>query len=90
MSRLSPQYGLKTCALLKHSRGMAVARRYVGEFWRGRDKVLTLSILIVRPTLDEVEEVANKKLVGADKITSTELSQAEVSKLQIGKGEVWL
>ena len=69
---------------------MAVARRYDGEFWRGRDKVLTLSILIVRPTPEEVEEVAKKKLVGADKITSTELSQSEVSKLQMGKGEVWL
>ena len=59
-------------------------------FERGRKEVLTLSILIVRPTFEAAEEVAKKKLVGADKITSVPVPGAEVSELHIRNGEVWL
>ena len=61
---------LKACISLKHNRDMRNAWRFDGEFKRGRNEVLTLSILIVRPTFEAAEEVAKKKLAGADKITS--------------------
>jgi hypothetical protein len=69
---------------------MAIAWRFDGEFRRGRKEVLTLSILVVGSTFEAAEEIARKKLVGADKISSAQLPRDEVSRLQIRNGEVWL
>jgi hypothetical protein len=69
---------------------MTAAWRFVGEFWRGRDKVLTLTIMVVRPNFEEAEVVAKMKLVGADKITAVAVPPAEVSERHIRDGEVWL
>ena len=66
---------------------MRNAWRFDGEFRRGRADVLTLSILIVRATFDKAEEIAKKKLIGADKITSVAVPRAEVSEY-IRNGEV--
>ena len=42
----------------------------------------------VRPDRELAEKIAREKLVGADEITMTELSQAEIEALKLKDGDV--
>ena len=65
--------------------------KFRGEFTRGRQASLTLECIVALPDREHAEEIARKKLVGADTITVVqELSTAELAILNISEGEVRL
>lgn len=61
----------------------------MGEFRRGRKARLSLECIVALRDQKEAEEIARKKLIGADTITATELSRAELMALKIGDGDVF-
>ena len=62
----------------------------MGEFKRGRKASLSLQCIVALSDRRAAERIARKKLVGADKITATELSPAELKALNIMEGGVRL
>ena len=60
----------------------------LGEFKRGRKESLSLEFIVALGDWNEAEEIARKKLVGADKITAVELTRAELTALNINEGDV--
>jgi hypothetical protein len=44
---------------------------------------VSLECIVVRPNRELAEKIAREKLVGADEITMTELSQAEIEVLKL-------
>ncbi len=73
-------------ACWRHGRGLEI----LGEFKRGRRESLSLECIVALRDRNEVEEIARKKLVGADKITAVELSRAQLTALNIIQGDVRL
>jgi hypothetical protein len=64
--------------------------KFVGEFKRKRTASLTLECIVAVPNRKEAEEIAIKRLIGADTITATELSRADLRALDINEGDVRL
>jgi hypothetical protein len=62
----------------------------MGEFKRGRKASLSLECIVACRDRKEAEEIARKKLVGADTIIVVELSRAELIGLNLNEGEVRL
>ena len=69
---------------------MGAGWKFLGEFKRARRKSLSLECIVALSDRNEAERLARKKLVGADKITAVELSQAELRALNINEGDVRL
>jgi hypothetical protein len=67
---------------------MGAGWKFVGEFKRGRKASLSLECIVALSDRRAAEGIASKKLVGADTITATELSQAELNTLNIMEGDV--
>jgi hypothetical protein len=72
------------------SKDMAAGWKFTGKFRRGRKAPLELECIVARSSRLEAEQIALKKLIGADVITATELSRAELTALKIEDGEVHL
>ena len=64
--------------------------KFVGEFKRGRKESVELECIVAIPNRMEAEEIALKRLVGADEITAIELSRAELAALNLKEGDVRL
>ena len=64
--------------------------KFVGEFKRGRKECLAIECVVAVPDLKEAKAIASKKLVGADEITATELSRAQIKALDLKEGDVRL
>jgi hypothetical protein len=64
--------------------------KFVGEFKRGRKACFAIECIVMLPDLEEAKAIASKKLVGADEITATELSRAEIRALNLKEGDVRL
>jgi hypothetical protein len=65
---------------------VSVGRRYRIVVWlHGR-----CSCLAKVPDLEEAKAIASKKLIGADEITATELSSAQIKALNLKEGDVIL
>ena len=62
--------------------------KFVGEFMQGRKACLAIECIVALPDLEEAEAIASKKLVGADRITATELSQTQIKALKLKEGDV--
>jgi hypothetical protein len=62
--------------------------KFLGEFKRGRRKSLSLECIVALRDRRKAEEIARKKLVGADKITAVELSRAQLAALNIKQGDI--
>ena len=73
-----------------HICSMGAGWKFVGEFKRGRKASLSLECIVALSDRRAAEGIASKKLVGADTITATELSQAELNTLNIMEGDVRL
>jgi hypothetical protein len=73
-----------------HICDMGAGWKFVGEFKRGRKASLSLECIVALSDRRAAEGIASKKLVGADTITATELSQAELNTLNIMEGDVRL
>jgi hypothetical protein len=71
-------------------RAMVAGWKFVGEFKRGRKANLSLQCIVALRDRWAAERIARKKLVGADTITATELSRAELKALNIMEGDVRL
>jgi hypothetical protein len=69
---------------------MVAGWKFLGEFKRGRRESLSLECIVALRDRNEAEEIARKKLVGADKITAVELSRAQLTALNIIQGDVRL
>jgi hypothetical protein len=72
------------------SGAMVAGWKFLGEFKRGRRESLSLECIVALRDRNEAEEIARKKLVGADKITAVELSRAQLAVLNIIQGDVRL
>jgi hypothetical protein len=64
--------------------------KFVGEFKRGRKESVELECIVAISNRIEAEEIARKRLVGADEITATELSRAELAVRNLREGDVRL
>jgi hypothetical protein len=73
-----------------HIRAMGKGWKFVGEFKRGRKTCLAIECIVAVPDLEEATAIASKKLVGADQITATELSQTQIKALKLKEGDVLL
>ena len=69
---------------------MGAGWKFLGEFKRGRKESLSLECIVALSDRNAAEEIAHKKLVGADSITAEELSGAELKALNIKLGDVRL
>jgi hypothetical protein len=69
---------------------MVAGWKFSGEFRRGRKQCLALECIVALPDRLRAEQIALKKLVGADAISATALSRAEVIALRLEEGEVRL
>jgi hypothetical protein len=69
---------------------MGAGWKFRGEFRRGRAESVSLECIVVLRNRREAEAIAYKKLVGADEITVTALSQAELEDLKLKDGDVQL
>jgi hypothetical protein len=63
---------------------------FEGKFKRGRKECLAIKCLVAVPDLKEAKAIASKKLVGADEITATELSRAQIKARYLKEGDVRL
>ena len=81
---------LASCRFRAHIRAMGKGWKFVGEFKRGRKASFAIECIVMLPDLKEAKSIARKKLVGADEITVTELSQAEIKALNLKEGDVRL
>ena len=82
--------GLEKPWSTSHAGAMVAGWKFLGEFKRGRRKSLSLECIVAIRDRNEAEEIARKKLVGADKITAVELSRAQLAALSIIQGDVRL
>jgi hypothetical protein len=73
-----------------HIYDMKAGWKFVGEFKRGRESSLFLECIVAVRDRKEAEAIAHKKLIGADAITVTELSRAELAALRLKDGCVLL
>ena len=64
--------------------------KFVGEFRRGRKEPLALACIVAISDQGKASAIANDKLVGADEITATRLSPAEIQALKLKEGEFQL
>ena len=71
-----------------HAGAMVAGWKFLGEFKRGRRESLSLECIVALRDRNEAEEIARKKLVGADKITAVELSRAQLAALNIKQGDI--
>jgi hypothetical protein len=69
---------------------MGAGWKFVGEFKRGRKASLSLECIVALRDRRAAEGIAREKLVGADTITATELSRAELKALNVMQGDVRL
>jgi hypothetical protein len=69
---------------------MGAGWKFLGEFKRGRKMSLSLECIVALRDRRAAEAIANEKLVGADAITVTELSQADLTALKLKDGDVLL
>jgi hypothetical protein len=69
---------------------MAAGWKFSGEFRRGRKQCLALECIVALSSRLKAEQIALEKLIGADVITVTVLSRAELRALNIEDGEVRL
>ena len=67
---------------------MGAGWKFLGEFKRGRKESLSLECIVALSDRNAAEEIARKKLVGADKITAVELSRAQLAALNIKQGDI--
>ena len=77
------RFGTHICAMEK-------VWKFVGKFERGRKECLAIECIVAVPDLKEARAIASKKLIGADVITATELSRAQVKALDLKEGDVRL
>jgi hypothetical protein len=70
--------------------GMGAGWKFRGEFRRGRAESVSLECIVVLRNRREAEAIAYKKMVGADEITATEVSQDELEVLKLKDGDVHL
>ena len=71
-------------------RSMVAGWKFSGEFRRGRKQCLELECIVALSNRLKAEQIALKKLLGADAITVTVLSRAELAALNMKHGEVRL
>jgi hypothetical protein len=69
---------------------MVAGWKFSGEFRRGRKQCLALECIVAMANRQAAEEIARKKLIGADAISAIALSRAELRALNIEDGEVRL
>jgi hypothetical protein len=69
---------------------MVAGWKFSGEFRRGRKQCLELECIVALSNRLKAEQIALEKLIGADVITVTVLSRAELTALNIEDGEVRL
>jgi hypothetical protein len=69
---------------------MGAGWKFLGGFKRGRKESLSLECIVALSDRNAAEEIARKKLVGADTIIAVELSRAELMALNINEGDVRL
>lgn len=69
---------------------MIAGWKFSGEFRRGRKRCLELECIVALSNRLKAEQIALEKLIGADAITATALSRAELAALNIEDGEVRL
>jgi hypothetical protein len=69
---------------------MVAGWKFSGEFRRGRKQCLELECIVALPNRFKAEQIALEKLVGADAITVSVLSRAELAALNIKDGEIRL
>jgi hypothetical protein len=69
---------------------MTAGWKFVGEFKRGRKASLSLECIVAVPDRIAAQEIANRKLVGADEMTVSELSRRDLMFLNIKDGDVRL
>jgi hypothetical protein len=69
---------------------MTAGWKFVGEFKRGRKASLSLECIVAVPDRNAAQEIANRKLVGADEMTASELSRRDLVFLNIKDGDVRL
>jgi hypothetical protein len=81
---------LNTPAEPSHRSTVVAGWKFSGELRRGRKASLELECIVALANRQAAEEIASKKLIGADAITATALSRAELNTLQIEDGEVRL
>ena len=67
---------------------MGAGWKFRGEFKRERAVGVSLECIVVQRNRELAEKIAREKLVGADDITRTELSQAEIEALKLKDGDV--
>jgi hypothetical protein len=67
---------------------MGAGWKFRGEFKRGRAVGVSLECIVVQRNRELAEKIAREKLVGADDITMTELSEAEIEALKLNDGDV--
>jgi hypothetical protein len=68
--------------------GMGAGWKFLGEFKRGRKESLSLECIVALGDRNEAETIARKRLVGADTIIAVELSQADLTALNLSEGDV--
>jgi hypothetical protein len=69
---------------------MVAGWKFLGEFRRGREQCPELECIVALSNRPKAEQIALEKLIGADAITVTKLSRAELAALNIKDGEVRL
>jgi hypothetical protein len=67
---------------------MGAGWKFRAEFKRGRAVGLSLECIVVQRNRELAEKIAHEKLVGADDITMTELSRAEIEALKLKDGDI--
>jgi hypothetical protein len=67
---------------------MGAGWKFRGEFKRGRAVGVSLECIVVQRNRELAEKIAREKLVDADDITMTELSEAEIEALKLKDGDV--
>ena len=69
---------------------MGAGWKFLGKFRRGRKAWLELECIVALSSRIKAEEIAYKKLIGAEAISVTELSRAELRARDIEEGDVRL
>jgi hypothetical protein len=64
--------------------------KFVAEFRRGRKKPIALECFVAVPDLKQAQIIATQKLVGADEITTEQISSFELRARNIKDGDVLL
>jgi hypothetical protein len=97
--RSSPPHGSPLCCFMlgwkkpwsaSHICDMVAGWKFLGEFKRGRKESMSLECIVALRDRNHAEEIARKKLAGADMITAVELSRAQLAALNINPGDVRL